>query len=90
MINQHPLSPKILNSYPKRIKWQRCNILIIDEVSMMNAPLFELLEEIARLVRQNEKPFGGIQVVFLGDFYQLPPVGKTEQEQNSALKVQFG
>jgi len=75
------IAQKILNSYPKRIKWQRCNILIIDEVSMMNAPLFELLEEIARLVRQNEKPFGGIQVIFLGDFYQLPPVGKTEQEQ---------
>jgi len=75
------IAQKILNSYPKKIKWQRCNILIIDEVSMMNALLFELLEEVARLVRQNEKPFGGIQVVLLGDFYQLPPVGKTEQEQ---------
>ena len=75
------IAQKILNSYPKRIKWQRCNILIVDEVSMMNAPLFELLEEVARLVRQNEKPFGGIQLVFLGDFYQLPPVGKTEQER---------
>ena len=75
------IAQKILNSYPKKIKWQRCNILIVDEVSMMNSPLFELLEEVARLVRQNEKPFGGIQVIFLGDFYQLPPVGKTEQEQ---------
>lgn len=75
------IAQKILNSYPKKIKWLRCNILIIDEVSMMNAPLFELLEEVARLVRENEKPFGGIQVVLLGDFYQLPPVGKTEQEQ---------
>lgn len=75
------IAQKILNAYPKKIKWQRCNILIVDEVSMMNAPLFELLEEIARLVRQNEKPFGGIQVVLLGDFYQLPPVGKTVQEQ---------
>jgi len=75
------IAQKILNSYPKKIKWQRCNILIIDEVSMMNALLFELLEEVSRLVRQNEKPFGGIQVVLLGDFYQLPPVGKTEQEQ---------
>ena len=75
------IAQKILNSYPKRIKWQKCKILIVDEVSMMNAPLFELLEEVARLVRQNEKPFGGIQVVLLGDFYQLPPVGKTEQER---------
>ena len=75
------IAQKILNSYPKKIKWQKCKILIVDEVSMMNAPLFELLEEVARLVRQNEKPFGGIQVVLLGDFYQLPPVGKTEQER---------
>jgi len=75
------IAHKILNSYPKRIKWQKCNILIVDEVSMMNAPFFELLEEVARLVRQNEKPFGGIQVILLGDFYQLPPVGKTEQER---------
>ena len=75
------IAQKILNSYPKKIKWQRCNILIVDEVSMMNAPLFELLEEVARFVRQNEKPFGGIQLILLGDFYQLPPVGKTEQEQ---------
>ena len=75
------IAQKILNSYPKKMKWLKCHILIIDEVSMMNAPLFELLEETARLVRQNEKPFGGIQVVLLGDFYQLPPVGKTEQER---------
>jgi ATP-dependent DNA helicase PIF1 len=75
------IAQKILNSYPKKIKWQRCNILIVDEVSMMNSSLFELLEEVARIVRKNEKPFGGIQVIFLGDFYQLPPVGKTEQER---------
>lgn len=75
------IAQKILNSYPKKMKWLKCKILIVDEVSMMNAPLFELLEEVARLVRQNEKPFGGIQVVLLGDFYQLPPVGKTEQER---------
>ena len=75
------IAQKILNAYPKKIKWQRTNILIVDEVSMMNAPLFELLEEVARIVRQNEKPFGGIQLILLGDFYQLPPIGKTEQEQ---------
>jgi len=70
------LADKILKSYPKKIKWQRTKVLIIDEVSMMNSIFFELIEEVARLVRGNDNPFGGMQVVLLGDFYQLPPVGK--------------
>lgn len=75
------LASKILKSYPKKMKWLKCNIIVIDEVSMMNAPFFELFEETARLVRQKDRPFGGIQVVLLGDFFQLPPVGKTEEER---------
>ncbi len=74
------LSDKILKSWPKRTKWQRCNTLIIDEVSMMNANLFELIEEVARIVRNNDRPFGGIQVILLGDFYQLPPVAKVGED----------
>lgn len=67
---------KILKSWPKKIKWQRVRVLVIDEISMMNSSFFDLFEEVARYVRRNEKPFGGIQVVLLGDFYQLPPVGE--------------
>jgi len=74
------LSEKILKSWPKKTKWQRCNVLIIDEVSMMNASFFELIENVARLVRGNERSFGGIQVLLLGDFYQLPPVSKEEED----------
>lgn len=70
------LADKIMKSWPKRTKWQRTDTLIIDEVSMMNANLFELIEEVARIVRNNDRPFGGIQVILLGDFYQLPPVAK--------------
>lgn len=54
--------------------WSKVDILIIDEVSMMSKKIFEILEEIARLSRRNSSPFGGIQVVFTGDFFQLPPV----------------
>ena len=74
------LAEKILKSWPKKIKWQRTKVLIIDEVSMMNASFFDLIEEVARYVRGNEKPFGGMQVVFLGDFYQLPPVSRTGED----------
>ena len=43
---------------------------------MMDAKLLELLNTIAQIIRRNEKPFGGIQLIFCGDFYQLPPVSK--------------
>jgi ATP-dependent DNA helicase PIF1 len=55
--------------------WRKVQVLIIDEISMMSVKILELLETIARRVRKNSLVFGGIQVVFTGDFYQLPPVG---------------
>jgi len=60
----------------KKIKsaWKTVRILIIDEVSMMSLKILEVLNKIAQTVRGNVAPFGGIQTVFLGDFYQLPPV----------------
>jgi len=66
----------IIKAWPKKSKWIKCRVLIIDEVSMMNAHFFELLEEVARIVKNNSLPFGGIQLILLGDFYQLPPVAK--------------
>ena len=56
--------------------WREIQILVIDEVSMMSKRIFELLDEIGRNIRHcHHKSFGGIQIVFTGDFYQLPPVG---------------
>lgn len=55
--------------------WRKVNVLIVDEVSMMSVKMLEVLEQIARSARSNNSIFGGIQVVFVGDFYQLPPVG---------------
>lgn len=49
-------------------------ILAIDEVSMLSKETFENLDLLLRLVRGNEKPFGGIQILLFGDFFQLPPV----------------
>ena len=54
--------------------WRCLQVLVIDEISMMDAELFDKLEHMARLLRRNGKPFGGIQVVLCGDFAQLPPV----------------
>lgn len=58
--------------------WRSIRVLIIDEVSMMSLKVFNVLNEIAKKAQFNNNPFGGIQVVFVGDFYQLPPVGSQE------------
>jgi ATP-dependent DNA helicase PIF1 len=55
--------------------WRSTKILILDEVSMLSKKIFEIIEELARIIRKVPLPFGGMQVIFTGDFYQLPPVG---------------
>jgi ATP-dependent DNA helicase PIF1 len=47
-------------------------------VSMIDATLFDKLEQIARRVRQNSEPFGGLQLIVSGDFFQLPPVARPD------------
>lgn len=48
--------------------------LIIDEVSMLSAELLDKISELLKRVKQTTQPFGGVQMIFAGDFYQLPPV----------------
>ena len=58
----------------------KAKMLAVDEVSMLDADLFQRLDETFQIIRKCDKPFGGIQMIFLGDFLQLPPVpgrGKT-------------
>lgn len=51
-----------------------CDKLAIDEISMLDNRTFDYVNEVLKSVRMNDKPFGGIQVIALGDFFQLPPV----------------
>lgn len=61
--------------YPTvRERIQDLEILLVDEVSMMSSELFEKVEEFLRLVRKSKKPFGGVQIIFVGDPFQLCPV----------------
>lgn len=55
-------------------RWRKCRILVIDEVSMLGAKMLEMLDLVARHFCVADKPFGGIQLIFTGDFLQLPPV----------------
>ena len=59
--------------------WRKIDLLVVDEVSMLSLKLFDMLNQIGKAVRGNNRPFGGIQVIFLGDFYQLPPVGDKDE-----------
>jgi len=63
-----------LSKTRRRIK--QTQILAIDEISMISAELFEILDQVFRAVRENEKPMGGLQILLFGDFLQLPPVTK--------------
>jgi ATP-dependent DNA helicase PIF1 len=70
---------KVMKNKFAKTNWKGTNILIIDEVSMMSFKIFEMLDAIGKAVRKNQKPFGGIQLIFSGDFYQLPPVGNKDE-----------
>jgi ATP-dependent DNA helicase PIF1 len=70
---------KIKKNKFAKASWRQTHILVIDEVSMLSLKLFNTLNEIGKAVRGNSKPFGGIQLVFSGDFFQLPPVGDNEE-----------
>jgi ATP-dependent DNA helicase PIF1 len=71
------LAKQILDDPKKKIpnvNWTTTKVLIIDEISMIDGSVFDKLEYVARMVRKNPRPFGGMQVVICGDFAQLPPV----------------
>lgn len=59
-------------------RWRNVRVLIIDEISMIDGGLFDKVEEIARVIKNNSLPFGGIQLIATGDFFQLPPVFKND------------
>ena len=60
---------------PSHVKrWKNTQVLIIDEISLLDSKIFIFLDMIGKHIRNNEKPFGGIRLLVVGDFHQLPPV----------------
>ena len=65
-------------------RWRRTRTLLVDEISMLSGPLLDALEAVARAVRGSDAPFGGLQLVFAGDFFQLPPVFRGTSSSSSS------
>jgi ATP-dependent DNA helicase PIF1 len=57
-------------------RFEKARVLIIDEVSMLHAHRLDMVERVCRRFKRNDLPFGGLQVILSGDFFQLPPVSK--------------
>ena len=68
--------------------YQKIEVIIIDEVSMVRADLMDNIDVFLRKNRENDVPFGGVQMVFFGDLFQLPPVVSTEEERH-LFKTEF-
>ena len=60
---------------------EKTDVLIIDEISMLHDFRLDMVDEACRLVRRKDEPFGGIQVVMSGDFFQLPPINREASRQ---------
>lgn len=61
-------------------RYEKTKVLVIDEISMLSASVLDSVNKVCKAFKRNTLPFGGLQVVFVGDFFQLPPVvGKEEK-----------
>ena len=81
---------RVVTNKFKASAWKKIDVLIIDEVSMMSQKIFDMLDIIGRVVRKiPNSPFGGLQIIFSGDFYQLPPVIREEDQQNDVTAACF-
>ena len=67
----------------ERIK--KTQVLIIDEISMLSAKRLDLVNQVCQRVRKNKEPFGGLQVILGGDFFQLPPVSHGEEDNRFVI-----
>lgn len=79
------MTPELLDTIASKEhvvkRLQKAQVLIIDEVSMLSGNVLSMVDEVLRTVRHEpERAFGGLQVVFVGDFFQLPPVSRSEAQ----------
>mgnify|MGYP001561183815 FL=1 len=86
MLDKRELDKFASNKYvAPRIR--RAKVLILDEVSMLAPETLSMVDAVCRSVRHSMEPFGGMQVVLVGDFFQLPPVIKMEPKESAQTEL---
>ncbi|CUM56142.1 unnamed protein product [Debaryomyces fabryi] len=83
--NVSALLKKVRRNKKAYSRWCLVKVLIIDEISMIDGVFLNKLDSIAKTLRRNNKPFGGIQLIVCGDFYQLPPVNKVKPTKQMSI-----
>lgn len=78
--NRYTLLKHMRMAGNKRKVLESIELLIIDEVSMLRADTLDAIEYILQTIRKNKNPFGGVQLLFIGDLLQLPPIVKPEEQ----------
>ena len=81
---------RVLKSQKALVNWKQARVLILDEISMLSAELFDLLDFIGKQVRRVDRPFGGLQLILCGDFLQLPPVSRASEPYAFQAKTWAG
>ena len=71
-------------------RFEKTKVLVIDEVSMLSSRLFDSVERVCRAMKRSEEPFGGMQVVLSGDFFQLPPISAKAGKRNLYINRRRG
>lgn len=72
---------KRLNASDRLVKrYNSVDILVIDEISMLHGARLDMVNQLAKLLRGNDQPFGGLQVILVGDLFQLPPISRGSQQ----------
>ena len=74
------ISPREISKRKDRRLYRNMDVLVIDEISMVRADMLDNIDFFLRLNRDSPLPFGGVQVVFFGDMFQLPPVVASDFE----------
>lgn len=84
-LTEHDIDKLLERKYLHK-RFRDTKVLIIDEVSMLPASTFEAVDRVLRAFKRIDAPFGGIQVVLSGDFFQLPPVSRNQSETDFIYK----
>lgn len=85
-LDRHDLNKIVSNKYiTKRVR--RAKVLIIDEISMLLPGMLSMVDVVCREIKQMTKPFGGMQVILVGDFFQLPPIVRRAEDSSGQAEL---